>query len=422
MQTPREISENRAMHGIAVALLTEDREHLSTLERHLEATQLGRAVFSHVGFPVGPTDSILRQLQDSRAEVVIVDIPIQDVQRAIRAIELIRATTLQITIFAHGEMTQPANIVTSMRAGAGEYVDRSAGAEALLEALTRYSSTRTSTPGTGGKARILTFLSAKGGSGCTTTAVNTAIALQQAHGDVVLVDFAPIGHAALHLNLRPQFGVLDALQNLHRMDGSLLDGLMTPAKNGMHLLAGSQQPYPNEPTPGELARLFDLLVNHYRFIVVDASSRLDATTRMLSDLSNAVLVVAQTDVVSLWSAGRIHSFLEEGTGRDRLRVILNRYKKIPGFTDEDVEQATHCKVLWKVPNAYQAISPAIDHGTPVVAQESGEISRSYRALAETLAEASSNSNGGPDLIYGAEKLAKKAAPGRLNFSPARAGQ
>jgi len=410
------------MHGIAVALLTEDREHLSTLERHLEATQLGRAVFSHVGFPVGPTDSILRQLQDSRAEVVIVDIPIQDVQRAIRAIELIRATTLQITIFAHGEMTQPANIVTSMRAGAGEYVDRSAGAEALLEALTRYSSTRTSTPGTGGKARILTFLSAKGGSGCTTTAVNTAIALQQAHGDVVLVDFAPIGHAALHLNLRPQFGVLDALQNLHRMDGSLLDGLMTPAKNGMHLLAGSQQPYPNEPTPGELARLFDLLVNHYRFIVVDASSRLDATTRMLSDLSNAVLVVAQTDVVSLWSAGRIHSFLEEGTGRDRLRVILNRYKKIPGFTDEDVEQATHCKVLWKVPNAYQAISPAIDHGTPVVAQESGEISRSYRALAETLAEASSNSNGGPDLIYGAEKLAKKAAPGRLNFSPARAGQ
>jgi Flp pilus assembly CpaE family ATPase len=42
-----------------------------------------------------------------------------------------------------------------------------------------------------------------------------------------LLDFAPIGHAALALNLRPQFGVLDALQNLHRLDVSLLDGLMT---------------------------------------------------------------------------------------------------------------------------------------------------------------------------------------------------
>jgi pilus assembly protein CpaE len=420
MQTPREISENRAMHGIAVALLTEDREHLSALQNRLEETRLGRAVFNHVGFPSGPTDSILRQLQDSRAEVVIVDIPAQDSQRAIRTIELIRATTLQIAIFANGEMTQPASIVASMRAGAGEYLDHSAGYEALLEALTRFSSVR-GTPGGAGKAKVFTFLSAKGGAGCTTCAVNTAVALQQAHGDVVLVDFAPIGHAALHLNLRPQFGVLDALQNLHRLDVSLLDGLMTPTKEGLHLLAGPQQPYPSEPTPGELARLFDLLVNHYRFVVVDASSRLDATTRLLSDLSNAVLVVAQTDVVSLWSAGRIHAFLEEGTGRDRLRMVLNRYKKIPGFTDADVEQVTSCKVLWKVPNAFHAVSPAIDQGAPVVMQEGPEISRSYRALAETLAEASSNSDGGPDLVYGQEG-ARKKAPGRLSLSPARAGQ
>jgi pilus assembly protein CpaE len=423
MQTPREISENRAMHGIAVALLTEDREHLSALQTRLEATRLGRAVFGHVGFPAGPTDSILRQLQDSRAEVVIVDIPTHDAQRAIRAIELIRTTTLQIVIFASGEMTQPANIVASMRAGAGEYLDHLAGSEALLEALTRFSATRTRAPGTGGKARVLTFLSAKGGAGCTTTAVNTAVALQQSHGDVVLVDFAPIGHASLHLNLRPQFGVLDALQNLHRMDFSLLDGLMTPTKEGLHLLAGSQTPYPNEPTPGELARLFDLLVNHYRFVVVDASSRLDATTRLLSDLSNAVLVVAQTDVVSLWSAGRMHTFLEEGSGRDRLRIVLNRYKKIPGFTDEDVERATNCKVLWKVPNAFHTVSPAIDHGTPVVLQENSEISRSYRGLAEALAAASSSSDGGPDLFIGEERAAaKKAALGRLNLSPLRAGQ
>ena len=204
------------------------------------------------------------------------------------------------------------------------------------------------------------------------------------------------------------------------MDVSLLDGLMTTTKEGLHLLAGPEQPYPTEPTPGELARLFDLVVNHYRFVVVDASSRLDPTTRLLSDLSNAVLVVAQTDVVSLWSAGRIHAFLEEGSGRDRLRIILNRYKKIPGFTDEDVQHVTNCKVLWKVPNAYQLISPSIDHGTPIVLQEGPEISRSYRALAETLA-AASNSEGGADLVYSGE-AARKKAPGSLNLSPARAGQ
>src|SRR5271168_2012666 len=408
MQTPREISENRAMHGISVALLTEDREQLSALQVRLEATRLGKAVFSNVGFPSGTTDAILRQLQDSRAEVVVVDISRQDPQRAIRTIELIRATTVQIAIFANGEMTQPASIVASMRAGAGEYVDNSGGSEALLEALTRFASSRTRAPGTAGKARVFSFLSAKGGAGCTTAAVNTAVALQQSVGDVVLVDFAPIGHAALHLNLRPQFGVADALQNLHRMDVTLLDGLMTATPEGLHVLAGPQQPYSTEPTPGELARLFDMLVNHYRYVIVDVSSRLDTTTRLLSDLSNAVLVVTQTDVVSLWSAGRIHAFLEEGSGRDRVRVLLNRYKKIPGFTDDDVKQVTNCKVLWKIPNAFHSVSPAIDHGKPVVLQEGPEISRSFRALAAALAEASSGD--GPDLVYGGERAPQRGKP------------
>jgi len=424
MQTPREISENRTMHGIAVAVLSEDREHLSELQRRIEATRLGRAVFSNVGFPAGPTDPILRQIQDLRAEVVVIDISAQNPQTAIRAIELIQANTLQLAIFANGTMQQPATIVASMRAGAGEYLDDGTGSEALLEALTRFSSNRTRTRGGAGKARIFTFLSAKGGAGATTAAVNTAIALQEAYGNVVLVDFAPVGNAQLHLNLRPSFGVPDALENLHRLDASLLEGLMTPSKNGLHLLAGPQQPYPSVPTPAELARLFDLLANNYRYVVVDASSRLDSTTRLLSDLSNAVLMIAQTDVVSLWSAGRIHAFLDEGAGRNRMRLVLNRYKKIPGFTDEDVEHSTRCKVLWKIPNAYQAISPAIDHGTPVVLQESQDVSRSFRALAAALADASNTAEGGLDLVYGQEKndSKKKSPAGRLLITPARAGQ
>jgi pilus assembly protein CpaE len=423
MQTPREISENRTMHGIAVALLTEDRDHLSQLQSRVEATRLGRVVFSGVGFPVGPTDPILRQIQDFRAEVVIVDIPAENPQRAIKAIELIQANTLQLAIFANGSMQQPTTIVAGMRAGAGEYLDDNAGSEALLEALTRFSSNRTRSRGGPGKARIFTFLSAKGGAGATTAAVNTAVALQQSYGNVVLVDFAPVGHAHLHLNLRPSFGVPDALENLHRLDASLLDGLMTTAKDGLHLLAGPQQPYQSIPTPAELARLFDLLVNHYRYVVIDASSRLDATTRLLSDLSNAVLMVAQTDVVSLWSAGRIQAYLEEGAGRNRLRMVLNRYKKIPGFTDDDVEHSTRCKVLWKIPNAFQAISPAIDHGSPVVLQESQEVSRSFRALAAALADASPTAEGGLDLVYAQEKPDTKKKPaGHLVISPARAGQ
>lgn len=416
-------TENRLMQGIAVAILTEDREQSVILNTRVESTHVARTVLSHIAFPAGPGDAILRQMQEQRVEIVLVDIDPRNPQRAVRSIELIHASVPDITLFAVGEMNQPLIIVSAMRAGAGEFVDRAASHEALIEAFARYTASLSRAQRNSSAARVFTFLNAKGGVGATTTAVNTAVALQEAHGRVVLVDFAPIGHAALQLNLRPQFTIIDALQNLHRMDVSLLDGLMTPYRNGLHLLAGAQQPNMAIPTAAELARLFDLLVSQYHFVVLDCSGRMDGTIQTICDLSNAVLLVAQTDVVSLWSASRIHGFLQESAGRDRLRIVLNRYKKIPGFTDEDVEKATSCKVLWKIPNNFQLIGPAIDKGSPVAMQGNHEVGRSYQGLAAELAGATSLVESSLSLTYQHDKGdGKKRNAGHLIVSPLRAGQ
>jgi pilus assembly protein CpaE len=373
------------MAGIAVAVLAQDQEQLRALQDLLESTRAARLVFSHSAFPVSATDPVLRQMQDQRAEVAIIHVNSEDPQLAIRAIELIRATTSDIAIFAIGEMQNPMTIVGAMRAGAGEFVDRAAGAEALVEAFNRFSVSRSRTLRSNGKSRIFTVISAKGGAGATTLAVNLATALQLNHGQTVLVDFAPIGHTTLHLNVRPSFGVLDALENLHRMDETLLESLVTTTTDGLHLLAAPPRPYTNVVTTAELARLFDLLVRRYRYVVVDCSGRVDNTTRLLANLSNAVLMVTQTDVVSLWSADRIRIFLDEGAKHNRLRLILNRYKKIPGFAEEDIEKATGCQLLWKLPNDYQLIAPAINKGVPIAAEGNRELSRSFRSLAQLLA-------------------------------------
>src|SRR5438128_938525 len=312
------------MQGIAVTLLTEDKERLSVLQHCLDGTQMGRNVFSHVGFPASATDPVLRQMQDVRTEVVLVDIDPQNGPRAISTIELVHSTTSDIAIFAVGEMSPPTTIVSAMRAGAREFVDRHITPEALVEAFTRFATSRSKSRASSGRARVFTVTNAKGGAGATTVAVNLAIALQEAHGGVLLVDFAPLGHTALHLNTRPAFGVANALQNLHRLDASLLEGLMTPCKSGLQLLAGTQIPHSLAPTAAELARLFDLLVSHFRHVIVDCSDRIDPVARLLCDLSSAVLLVAQADVVSLWSASRIRTFLEEGAGHDRVRLVLNR--------------------------------------------------------------------------------------------------
>jgi len=205
------------------------------------------------------------------------------------------------------------------------------------------------------------------------------------------------------------------------MDASLLEGFMTQCKGGLQLLAGSQSPQALTPAAAELARLFDLLVAHFRYVVVDCSNRVDQTARLLCDLSSSAVLVAQADVVSLWSANRIRTYMEEGSGHNRVRLVLNRYKKIPGFTDEDIEKATNCKLLWKLPNNYQSVAPAIDKGSPVAFHESQELGRAFRLMTAALVQASSGESS-LELTQQQEPGAKKKAPGRLLISPLRAGQ
>ena len=138
MQKASGRSNDLPISGIAGALLTEDRERLAALQSRLASMHVVRLVFSQVGFPLAATDPIIRQIQDQGAEVVMIDLDPADLRRGIHAIELLHATTTNIAIFAIGEMRDPNHIVAAMRAGAGEFVERAAGVDELLEAFNRF--------------------------------------------------------------------------------------------------------------------------------------------------------------------------------------------------------------------------------------------------------------------------------------------
>ncbi len=99
-----------------------------------------------------------------------------------------------------------------------------------------------------------------------------------------------------------------------------------------------------------------MLVTHYRYVVVDVSSRFDAASRLIASLSETVLLVACSDVASLWSAARVQQYLGETGSRERVRLVLNRFRKVPGFSEADAEAAVGAKLLWRVPNQYFAVS------------------------------------------------------------------
>lgn len=375
------------MSELAVAILAIDDEQRTLLQMLVDGTTIARTVQSFNGYPLATTDVIVRRIQDLRPDVVIVDIPSKDSSAAVRALELLHSDFASGVLFAVGEISQPQTIVAAMRAGAREFIERPTTATSLLEAFVRLTSAQRKQRADGQRGKVFTVINAKGGSGSTTVAVNAALSLQSSHGNVALLDLAPLGHTALHLNLKPSFTVVDALRNLHRLDNSLLESFMVRHSNGLHLLAGSPTPYNADAASGEMARLFDLLVSNYRYVVVDASSRLDTVTRVVCDLSDIVMIVAHTDVACLWSAARVCQYLGETGNTERIRLVLNRFRKISGFTESDAEAATGAKLLWKIPNHYPAVSAAIDRGIPVVTQNHSELARSFSGLAAALTEA-----------------------------------
>jgi pilus assembly protein CpaE len=374
------------MPELSVVIIAADNEQRAVLQVLVDGTSVARSTYTHASFPIAATDPVVQRIQTVKPDVVLVDIPADNAILALRAIELLHQELPPVALFAVGSISQPQVIVGAMRAGAREFIERPTTTTDLLEAFVRLTAAQRKVNREGTSGKVFTVVNAKGGSGATTVAVNLALALQSAHGNTALVDLAPLGHTALHMNLKPLFSVADAIRNLHRLDSSLLESFMTRHGAGLQLLAGPNIPVAVEPSTAEFARLFDMLIGHFRYVVVDASTRLDPTTRLVCNLSQAVLMVANADVASLWSASRVQQYLGESGGHERVSLVLNRFRKIPGFSEADAEAAAGVRLLWKIPNQYFAVSTAIDRGVPVVGQNYTEIGRAFTGLAARLTE------------------------------------
>src|SRR6516164_5842189 len=278
------------MAELSVVIIASESEQRAVLQVLVDGTSVARTAHSASNYPAASSDPLVPRIQSLNPDVVLVDVPAESSSAALHAIEVLRQEIPEVAVFAIGSMSQPQTIVSAMRAGAREFIERPTTTTDLLEAFIRLSSNQRKVKREGPRGKIFAVVNAKGGSGATTVAVNLALALQAAYSDVALVDMAPLGHAALHLNMRPPFTIGDAVRNLHRLDKSLLESFMIRHSGGLQLLAGASNPEAHDATGAEYAGLFEVLVSHFRYLVVDVSSRLDAATRLVGNLSETILL------------------------------------------------------------------------------------------------------------------------------------
>jgi pilus assembly protein CpaE len=358
----------------ALAIVAADQEKCHELQAILQAGMVGARIFSCM-FPL--TSALASDLGNTGAKLVLVDIPAEDATDAVKAIALTHSMLPNVKVVAVGELKDARTVVEAMRAGAADFLERPLDTTQLSKMLL-------SKPEKQRRGKVYTFVNAKGGSGATTLAVNMALALTSIARRVLLLDLAVPGNAALHLNLRPTYTVEEIYGNMHRMDALLLGSLITKHATGLHLLAGANAPSETAQCE-EVASLLDMLTSEYQCVVVDASTRLDPIMRAVCDFSDNVFLVAQADLASMWNAQKVRAYIGEGpSANNRVKLVLNRYRKQPGTPEEEYEKASGCELIWAVPNQYATVSNSIMKGSPVVQHASSELKEQFLRLAKTL--------------------------------------
>ncbi len=300
----------------------------------------------------------------------------------------IRPATRLIAVSAALPPTQQL-LLEAMRSGVQEFLPKPIGMVALKDMLSRWVN-ELSTQEPPSHNKVIVVMGSKGGVGATTVAVNLGVQLSVfAHKRVVLLDFArPLGNAHLLLDLRPKFGVRDAVDNLDRLDSHLFGGLLTKHKTQLEILAGAIQPeeWQTIAVP-PLERIVNVAQNNFDVVLVDIGSQFSSDWSPVLNMARMNLIVAEANVPSLWTLQRrLVALTSFGIEPDRVKIIVNRWHKGDEEIMKGIQKDINRPVFACIPNDFRKASNSINLGTPLL--ENGHnngLSLRYRQLAAQIA-------------------------------------
>src|SRR5262249_52022825 len=146
----------------------------------------------------------------------------------------------------------------------------------------------------------VTVLSAGGGCGATTVAVNLAAELQALDPDsrpALVADLdAHYGAVATYLGVDGEYGIFDLLTRAGAIDGQLISSTALAPSDRMHALLSTARKRLGEPITCDaqrLAQALDACKQAYHWTIVDAPRIAPAVAAELAQQSTATLLLLQ---------------------------------------------------------------------------------------------------------------------------------
>ena len=279
--------------------------------------------------------------------------------------------------------SDPAVLLEAMRAGATEFLHEPLTPAALDEAISRLVAHRESP---GAKGEIFAIIGATGGVGTTTIAVNVAAALGKlSKGPASLLDLhLAYGDAAVFLGADARFSLLDAFENMHRMDAEFLRSLVVKTACGVELLPAGDRPVQRPVDVRQLGSILQLAASQYAYTVLDVPRSDLMVLDSLDQVANFV-VVANQELATVRNAGRMATALRSRYPDAKVSTVINRKDGTAEIGPRDVEKAVGGTIVHQFPSDYRRALSAMHKGRPLALDNHNELSASFTALARELA-------------------------------------
>jgi len=346
-------------------------------------------------------ERLVREISAARPDVVIVDSEL-DGKPTLDMIEDIALEFSEIAIIAILSVGDPIEIQRVLLAGARTFLVRPFTQINLLSALggVRELESRRQRNHTATKAgslegsrplRTLTVFSPRGGAGCSTLAVNLALAIyEETNQRVLLLEGKQFfGHIDVMLNIRTQNTLADLIPHAGHLDDSLIRDVVIGHGSGIHVLLGPNNLQVAQGIhPDDLYGVFIGLQRAYDLILIDAGSTLTEHAVTFMDAADRILLVTTPEMAALRDVRRfMHIGQSLAYDLEKLLIVLNR-ENLPGsISTKDIETTLRRRVFARIPEDSPNMMRSLNRGIPLIMKyPRSAASRAIKQLAITLGE------------------------------------
>jgi len=302
--------------------------------------------------------------------------------------------TARIPVIMLSARKQADDVLTGYAEGADEYIPKPvemAVLAAKVEVLLRRFAT------TGGQAlvrrggNVVLFIHGKGGVGCTTLAVNSAVALAATTiYRVTLLDLnLEFGNAPMLMNLSSGRTLADLAENAHEaLDEATFMTYLEQDRSGVRVLAGCDVPERAElVTVPAVQQAIDHLQKQSDYVVIDAPASFTQQVLAALDVADAAVIVTSAHLPSLKATKQALEVLGKlSFPIERTVLVVNR-TSAAGVEMDHVARFFNRKPDIVVPYT-EAADDAADRGRPLtVLHPDSAASKVIRDLAARIAVA-----------------------------------